>query len=180
MISGSLARRYAKALLSLALEEQSHEATARQLDELARVFASSAELQQALTDPVFPLAERRAVLEALCARAGASRVVRNFVMLLLDRGRIGALPDIGREFGAMVDAHAGRVRARVTSARPLAPEQEARLRALLEQRMGKKVILEKHEDPSLLGGVVAEVGDLLLDGSLKYHMENLRKQLEEG
>jgi F-type H+-transporting ATPase subunit delta len=180
MINGSIARRYAKALLSIAVEDKSEEPVALPLEELSRACAVSTELRQALTDPVFPLSERRAALEALGVRLGLTRTVRNFIMLLLDRGRIGALPDIGRELRAMVDAQAGRVRARVTSARPLPPELEARLRLLLEQRLGKKVVLERREDPSLLGGVVTEVGDLLFDGSLKHHIETLRKQLAEG
>jgi F-type H+-transporting ATPase subunit delta len=107
-------------------------------------------------------------------------MLRNLAMLLLDRGRVVALPAISRELGVLVDAHANRVRARVTSARPLAPEVEAKLRTQLEARLGKRVVLERREDPGLIGGLTTEVGDLFFDGSLRYHMETLRKQLEEA
>lgn len=180
MIAGSLARRYAKALLSIALEDGSQEEMVRQLEELSRTYAHSPELQQALVDPVFRLSERRTLLEAVCARLAITRMLRNLAMLLLDRGRVVALPAISRELGVLVDAHANRVRARVTSARPLAPEVEAKLRTQLEARLGKRVVLERREDPGLIGGLTTEVGDLFFDGSLRYHMETLRKQLEEA
>jgi F-type H+-transporting ATPase subunit delta len=180
MIVGSIARRYAKALLALGAEEANLEPMLGQLEDLTRALAQSSELRQALSDPVFPLAERRAALDALGARLGVTRTVRSFTMLLLDRGRVLALPDITREFRGLVDARAGRVRARVTSARPLSPELEARLRTLLEQRLGKRVVLEKLEDPTLLGGLTAEVGDLLYDGSLRHHLEALQALLDRG
>lgn len=177
MIAGSIARRYAKALLSLGLEDQSQEAMARQLDELAHTLRSSAELREALGNPIFPLSERKATMELICTRLALTRTVRNFVMLLLERGRVLALPDIARELGVMVDAHAGRVRARVTSATPLGPDLEARLRVALEKRTGKKVLLEKGVDPTLIGGLVTEVGDVTYDGSIRYQMENLKSAL---
>jgi F-type H+-transporting ATPase subunit delta len=177
MIVGSIARRYAKALLSLGLEDQSQEAMARQLDELAKPLGQSAELREALGNPIFPLSERKATMEALCARLGLTHLVHNFVMLLLERGRILSLPDIARELGVMVDAHAGRVRARVTSAAVLGPDLEARLRVALEKRHGKKVILEKLVDPTLIGGLVTEVGDITYDGSVRYQMEALKATL---
>jgi len=180
MITGSISRRYAKAVLQLGIEEGTLEPMLGQLEDLTRALAQSSELRQALSDPVFPLSERRGAVDALAARLGVSRTVRNFVMLLLDRGRVLSLPDITREFRAMVDAQAGRVRACVTSARPLAPDLEARLVALLEQRLGKRVVLEKREDPKLIGGLTAEVGDLLYDGSLRHHLEALRASLERG
>ncbi len=103
--------------------------------------------------------------------------MRNFLMLLLDRGRIGALPGIGREFRALADAHAGRISATVRSAQPLDPGVELRLKAVLEKRTGKTVILDKEEDPGLIGGIVTQVGDLVYDGSVRTQLANLRRQL---
>jgi len=177
MIVGSIARRYAKALLSLGLEDQSQEVMVRQLDDLAGTLKGSAELREALGNPIFPLSERKATMEALCTRCALTRTMRNFVMLLLERGRVLALPDTAREFGVLVDAHAGRVRARVTSAAPLSPDLEGRLRVALEQRHGKKVLLEKQVDPALIGGLVTEVGDVTYDGSIKHQLEALRDSL---
>ena len=73
-------------------------------------------------------------------------------MLLLDKGRIASLPDIARAHRTLVDEHAGRLRATVTSARPLDPLLETRLKTALEKQSGKTVIFEKREDPAIMGG----------------------------
>src|SRR5262249_31747368 len=147
------------------------------LDRLADTFARSPELKVALENPVFPLEKRRHVLDELARRLALSKVVRNFVMLLLDKGRIGALLDIARAHRALVDEHAGRVRAVLTSARPVDPALEARLKNALEKQSGKTVILEKREDPAILGGLITQLGDLVFDGSVRTQLAQLREQL---
>jgi F-type H+-transporting ATPase subunit delta len=177
MVTGSLARRYAKALLDIGIQQQTYDALGKELDRTAATFASSPDLRHALENPVFPMEKRRLVLEELARRLGLSKVVRNFVMLLLDKGRIGALPDIARAHRTLVDEHAGRVRATVTSARPLDPVLEQRLKTALERQSGKVVILEKKEDPSILGGLVTQLGDVLYDGSVRTQLQQLREEL---
>ena len=147
-----------------------------------RVLAPSSaqELQVMLQNPLFPMAQRRSVLEEIVRRLALSPVVRNFLMLLLDRDRVVALPAIAREYRALVDAQAGRVRAIVTTARPMPPGLEARLKSALEKRTGKVVLLEKHEDPALLGGVVAQVGDIVYDGSVRAELQRVRDELLQG
>jgi F-type H+-transporting ATPase subunit delta len=176
MIAGSLARRYARALLDIGIAKGSYEQLGKDIDELAALYSGSRDLTEALTNPVFPMARRRAVLEAILERAGVSPVTRNFVLLLLDRERIPYLPAIGRELRAMVDERAGRVRALVTSARPLTADNVATIQAALEKVSGKKVLLEKKEDPTLLGGVVAKVGDVVYDGSVRTQLEMMRER----
>src|SRR5262249_31542734 len=127
MVTGSLARRYAKAMLAIGIRDKSYDTLGRELDRAADTLHRSPELLGALTNPVFPFAKRREVLDELVRRLGLSTMVRNFVMLLLDKGRIGALPDIARAHRALVDEHAGRARAVVTSQGPLDPALEARL-----------------------------------------------------
>jgi F-type H+-transporting ATPase subunit delta len=176
MIAGSLARRYARALLDIGIAKGSYEQLGRDLDELAALYSGSRDLTEALTNPVFPMARRRAVLEAVLERAAVSPVTRNFVLLLLERERFPYLPAIARELRVMVDERAGRVRAVVTSARPLSPENVASIQAALEKVSGKKVLLEKKEDPALLGGVVAKVGDVVYDGSVRTQLESMRER----
>lgn len=177
MITGSLARRYAKALLEIGVRQQTYDALGRELDRTADVFAKSPELRTALENPVFPLDKRRLVLDELARRLALSKTVRNFVMLLLEKGRIAALPDIARAHHALVDEHAGRVRATVTSARPLDPKLEARLKSALEKQSGKTVLLEKREDPSIVGGLVTQLGDLVYDGSVRTQLQQMREKL---
>jgi F-type H+-transporting ATPase subunit delta len=177
MIVGSVARRYAKALLDLGVKQQTYDAIGKELDRTADTFVRSPELRQALVNPVFSFDKRRLVLDELARRLALSKVVRNFVMLLLDKGRIGALPDIARVYRDLVDAHAGRVRATITSARPLDPALETRLKHALEKQSGKVVLLDKREDPSIVGGLVTQLGDIVYDGSVRTQLAALREEL---
>ncbi|HET6281334.1 MAG TPA: ATP synthase F1 subunit delta, partial [Polyangia bacterium] len=130
-----------------------------------------------LENPVFRPSEKRAILEKILPRLAPTTEVQRFVLLLLDRRRITALPAIARAFGELVDQHAGRVRAAVVSAQPLGPGELDRIRRSLERRTGKTVVIEPSVDPTLIGGVVARVGDLVLDGSVRTQLALLREKL---
>jgi F-type H+-transporting ATPase subunit delta len=177
MVTGSLARRYAKALLEIGIKQQTYDALGKELDRAADTFKNSPELRNALENPIFAVAKRGLILEDVARRLALSKTVRAFVMLLLDKGRINFLPDIARVHRALIDEHAGRVRATVTSARPLDPALEARLRAALEKQSGKTVILEKKEDPAIVGGMVTQLGDVLYDGSIRTQLQQLKEEL---
>jgi F-type H+-transporting ATPase subunit delta len=176
MIAGSLARRYARALLDIGVAKGSFEQLGKDMDDLAGAYSSSRDLGEALTNPVFPMARRRAVLESILTEMSVTPITKNFLLLLLDRERIPYLPAIARELRVMVDERAGRVRATLTSARPLPAEHVASVQAALEKASGRKVVLEKKEDPSLLGGVVAKVGDVVYDGSVRTQLELMRER----
>jgi F-type H+-transporting ATPase subunit delta len=177
VITGSLARRYAKALLEIGVQQQTYDALGKELDRAAETLRTSPELRHALENPLFPVEKRKLVMDELARRLALSKTVRNFVMLLLDKGRIHALPDIARVYRTLVDEHAGRVRATVTSARPLDPMLETRLKTALEKQSGKVVILEKREDPMIMGGLVTQLGDLVYDGSVRTQLQQLREEL---
>lgn len=177
MIAGSISRRYAKALLQLGVDGHNYDALGRELGHVNATIEGSDELREALTSPIFPLSQRKAILAEVLARLGVSKWVEHFVLLLMDRNRIAALPAITREYGLLADGQAGRVRALVTSATALSPTTERRLKLALEQRTGKQVIVEQRVDPSLIGGVVVQIGDLVYDGSVRIQLANLREQL---
>ncbi len=177
MITGSIARRYAKALLEIGIQTNTFDALGKELDRAAETLRSSPELRNALENPVFSLEKRKLIMDELARRLALSKTVRNFIMLLLDKGRIAALPDIARAHRSLVDEHAGRVRATVTSARPLDPMLETRLKTALEKSSGKVVIFEKREDPTILGGLITQLGDTLYDGSVRTQLQELREEL---
>lgn len=177
MSSGSLARRYARALLALGLEDKNLEQLGKDVRNLATAIRESGELAEALSNPAFPRSDREKILIAVLERLKAKKTAVNFTKLLLDRERVAALPDISRELDAMIDEHAGRVRAEVTSAKPLTSAQLSRLVKALETMSGKKILVETFEDAALLGGVVAKVGDQVYDGSLRTQLRQLRTSL---
>jgi F-type H+-transporting ATPase subunit delta len=176
-LSGSIARRYARALFQIGVDNGTEEALGQELADLAELFAQSAELRQALENPVFKPSEKRAILEKLLPRVAPSRSVQSFALLLLQRGRIASLPAVARAYRGLVDVRGGRVRAVVISAQPLGAGDLERVRRSLERRTHKKVMLEAEVDPSLIGGLVARVGDLVLDGSVRTQLASLREKL---
>ena len=176
-LAGSVARRYARALFQIGVDTKTYEALGQELGDLATLFQDSVELRQTLVNPVFKPSEKRAIMEKLLPQVTPSPVVQRFALLLLERGRIALLPALARAYRELADAHAGRVRAVVTSATPLAPADLERVRRSLERRTGKTVMLVAEVDPNLIGGLVARVGDLVLDGSVRNHLDTLRDKL---
>jgi F-type H+-transporting ATPase subunit delta len=176
-LGGSVARRYARALFGIGVDAGNFEALGQEIGELAGLWSSSPELRQTMENPIFKPSEKRAVLEQLLPRVTPSPQVQRIVLLLLERRRIVLLPAIARAYRDLADAHTGRVRAKLTSAAPIGPAALDRVRRSLEARTGKQVILETAVDPGLIGGVVARVGDLVLDGSLATQLDDLRQKL---
>jgi F-type H+-transporting ATPase subunit delta len=178
MIVVSIARRYAKALFSLADEQGQVEQWSIGLDALGRALASSPELRETLSSPLFDKDQRRNVVAALSRSLGFGETANNFLLLLADRDRLAYLPAIIQTFRDLADARLGRVRAKVTSAVALAPEEAKRIAEKLAQAEKAEVIVEATVDPTLLGGVVAQVGSMVYDGSVRSQLEELRRAMK--
>jgi F-type H+-transporting ATPase subunit delta len=177
MSVGSLARRYAKALIDLGVEGGNLERLGKEIAELANAIKKSPELEETLSNPAFPPSDREKVLQALLLRIGAAPTAKNFTMLLLERERLGIIPDISRALNEMIDERMGRVDAEVVSATILSPAQESQLKQQLERLSGKKVTLTSKQDPDLLGGFVARVGDVVYDSSLRSQLNRIQNSL---
>ncbi len=174
-----LARRYAKAIFDLGSAQGGLDKIGADLRTLAQAMKVSPELAQTLSSPAIKRSDRRKVLDALMQHIGVVSATRNTVYLLLDGERLSALPMISREIDRMIEEKAGRVSAEVTSAKPLDPSQLSQITAALEKLSGKKVSVSSRQDPDLLGGVVAKVGDTVYDGSLRTQLRTLRDELSK-
>lgn len=179
MAGQPVARRYAKAMLDIGTEQGSAEELREQLDAMAKLYRDSRPFRNALLNPSVKLEERRRVIKAIGQKLGLNEMLVNFVQLLLDNDRFRVLPDIAEQYSAMVDARSGRVRAQVTSAEPLDPAQQARLKAALGKLTGKDVLLQTEVDQDILGGVVTRIGTTIYDGSLRTQLETLRTSILE-
>jgi len=177
MLSGSLARRYAKAVFEIGVEQGGLDKLGADIRALGLAMKESPELVAVLTSPAIQRADRRKVVDGLLQHIGAVSTTRNLMYVLLEGERLASLPMIARELDRMIEAKAGRVAAEVVSAKPLEQAQLSELVAVLEKLTGKKVSVQKREDPELLGGVVAKVGDTIYDGSLRTQLRNLRDDL---
>lgn len=177
MITGSIARRYARALFGLAEEKGRVEPWLEGLAALEKAIADSTELRDALANPVYAKEERRALAGELARALQLDEEPRNLLLLLADRGRLESLLGVVDHFRALADQKLGRVRARVISAVPLAEAAAQEIAAKLAQAARAEVILDRAVDPAILGGVIAEVGSFTYDGSVRTQLEELRRSL---
>jgi F-type H+-transporting ATPase subunit delta len=177
-VIGSIARRYARALLEVAAPEGVADAVSDELGRLSGALAASEDLRNVLFNPAFDRAQRSQVIEGLVGALSLGATVGNLARILVDRDRFKQLPGIAESYRELADEHAGRARASVRTAAPLPPEITPRLEAALSAAISRRVSLESHVDPSLLGGAIAQVGSLLFDGSVKTELEELRRTLK--
>ena len=180
MAATTAARRYAKALFGLGQEAGRVDELREEVEELGRLVAENAELRVVLLQPLYPASERRAVLGAVARRLEASPLLQNFLSFLVDQRRLVDWGAIEAEYGRLADVAAGLTKAHVRSASPLSDAQRERLQRALERRSGGRVDLEIELDPTLLGGAIAQVGDLVYDGSLRTQLRQLRASLQSG
>jgi F-type H+-transporting ATPase subunit delta len=178
--SSAAARRYARALFSIARDDGAVESVRGELDAMGRLLDEAPELRRALFRPLHPVKERRAVLAGVGQRAGISASVQNFLMFLIDQRRLVDFDAIRSEFGRLADDAAGRIKAEVVSASELPEAQRERLRLAIARRTGREVDLEVAVDPGLIGGAVARIGGMVFDGSLRRQLGQLRDTLTRG
>jgi len=178
MVSGSVARRYAKALFSLAVERGRVDPWAEALERLGQVLRDEPDLEELLGSPVYTREERRALVSKLAAALGLDPEPANLLHLLGDRNRLDRLADVLRAFGELADLHLGRVRARLTSAVPLEPGALDAIAHRLSLVTKARVLLDGTVEPAILGGVVARVGSVVYDGSVRTQLDDLKKTLK--
>lgn len=180
MPAATAPRRYARALFALASEEGRVDAVRGELRRLGEALEASAQLREVLLEPLHPTGERRRVLEALATRLDASPLLHRFYAYLIDQRRLVAFDAIEAEFVRLADQAAGRTKAKVRTAQPLSEAQQSRLARALAARVGRAVELEIEVDPELVGGLVAQLGDTVYDGSLRTQLAQLRSVLLGG
>lgn len=181
MIGGAaIARRYARALFGLGEEVAEPSVLLGDLDEFCEAIEASEDLARIMYTPIHPRAERRAVVAEVARRLGLRDESRAFLMILVDENRTRLLDEVRKSLSELVEEAAGRVTARVTSARDLAEPELESIRQALSRRLGAEVRLETAVDPELIGGVVAQVGDQLFDGSVRTQLVALGESLRKG
>ena len=174
------ARRYARAVYDLARESGDTDAVGRELAQVTDVATRDAAVRDVLTRPWIKPDDRRAIAAAIAQKAGARKLVQDFLGLVAERGRADHLAEIAAAYQALVDAERGQARAQVRSAVALTDAEKRELSARLERALGKRILLEERVDTTLLGGFVAQVGSLILDGSLDGQLARLRQRLARG
>ena len=175
MPSGSAGRRYAQAIFNLAKEENKLDEWADNLSTLAYTLEQG-EVKNFLENPKTTRESKVAfVKNTLQSRVGPEAL--NLAQLLVRRERQALTGSIEREYTRMWNVLRGIEIAQVTTAVPMDAAEEAHIKESLSKMLGKQITVEMKVDPELIGGMVARVGDTLLDGSVRTRLQNLRKQL---
>jgi F-type H+-transporting ATPase subunit delta len=173
----SSARHYAAAVFEVARESNSLDEWLTDLERVAQVLAVP-QAERALTSPAVPEGERLAALKRLVPDLGPP--AQSLLTILVQRGRLQLVPQILADYGRRLDEHRGVAIVEVTTAVALDGDSERVLAERLSRYTGRQVRLEKQVDPEIIGGVVARIGDELIDDSVRGRLDRLHRRLAGG
>jgi F-type H+-transporting ATPase subunit delta len=180
LISAGITRRYAEALISIGAEQNCYEMFESELTKINNILDENIELRNVLYGSVYPIKERKGILKEIIKQLDVSKNVENFLSLLIDKKRIEFLPHILKRYREILDQIVGRVRAKVIIARNMPEELVSKLKESLERHSGKEVLLEIQRDPTIIGGVITKLGNVVFDGSIRTQLEKVKKSIVRG
>lgn len=170
--------RYARAFQQVAAAQNLNiDSIRQQVADFAGTLDSSRELREFLLNPALAHEDKVKVLDAIAARVGMEKSVRNFVAVLMDHGRLESLREIAAEFSTIADEANGIAEAEITSAKPLTEEEKQLLGGKAGQLAGSRVRVTWQQDPSLLGGAVIKLGSQVYDGSVRGQLQQMKRHL---
>jgi len=174
----AVAGRYARAFAEVASgHNMDPEKTIQELDQVNALFTENHELHSLFLNPAVPHEQKLGLLDALVKKMGGSKMLRNFLAVLVDHRRIGQISEIAREFREQLDDRMGIADAQVSSARELSAAEKKTLEAQLAQTTGKRIRAHYANDPSLLGGAVVRIGSTVYDGSVRGQLHKLKAEI---
>jgi F-type H+-transporting ATPase subunit delta len=173
----SASLQYANALADIALEQGAAGPVLQQLGDFVATYSVSAELRNCLESPGVTQEEKRGVAEKISARLGATKMVRNFLYIVIDHHRAHEFPEILESFQSVLRERQGIADAEIFSAVAMNDAQKKEMTQTLERVTGKKIEAKFSLDANLLGGALVRVGDTIYDGSLRNRLNGLRERL---
>ncbi len=168
-------RVYARALYDAAREQGNVEAVQEELGDFVAAVRDVPELRAVLRNPQIDPRAKAAALEAITA--GVHEIVRNFLRLLAEKGRIAEVEEISRELERLVAAEQGRLTVELTTAQELSDEEAREIVDQIAKASGRKVEATRAVDPGLIGGIVLQAGSFRLDASVRGRLNRLRQEL---
>ena len=178
MSVSTLSRRYAKALVELGVEQKAVEAYGEELANVKEILSREELLRQLLDSPTLALEKKAALLTDLCKVLELSEGMVKFLGLLLSKGRLCYLGQIEEKYRSQADELFGILSAKITAAIELDDVQQQAIAASLEKQTGKQIALTVEVDAGLIGGLQAEIGGRLFDGSVKTQLKRIEESLK--
>ena len=179
-MSMNVANRYARALSEVLGPQGDFGKALSELQDFATVSRESAGLREVMESPAVPPPDKLRVLNAILERMGISKTVANFLRVLLENYRMNLVQETVGAFRKVADDHEGLIRVKVLSATGLTDAERQALRQRFERLTQKKVECEFSIDSALIGGVVAQAGSTVYDGSVRGQLERVRRRLLEA
>lgn len=175
-------RRYAQAIFDIGQTkgQAELEQIGKDLDMLKGCIDESRELENLFANPIFSNEEKARVLDSLVKKGGIGQTVKNFCLLLLEKGRLPNLAAIAESYRNMLDHLAGIVKSELITAVELSPSRQEEIKKSLETKSGKKLAMNFSVDPSIIGGLILKIDDRALDGSLRAQINILRENMKRG
>ncbi len=152
----------------------------QELEGIAQLVARENHLADTIANPLHNHGDRKRVLQKVIDKLDLSKVMSAFLLLLFEKGRIGFIGSINDFYQMLADELKGIARASLVSAGELKAETIEQIRSALSKKTGKEIVLSVEQDPGLIGGIVTRIGDLVLDGSIKTQLLNMRESLKRG
>jgi F-type H+-transporting ATPase subunit delta len=175
-----IAKRYSRALFTLARDGEAIEQYGAELDGFVQLLKDLPDLGNALRNPLYPEGVKRSIFQKVAAQLQLSPIMNGFLNLLVDKKRIQHLPEIVDYYHRLIDENSNISRAKVRAAVILGDDEIKEIASALQKKIGKKIVVEFEQDPSLIGGVFAKIGDFVLDGSVKRQLINFKESLKRG
>lgn len=181
MTNKTAAIRYARALLEVGIKEQADLAVIEgELSQFAGLFQQYPLLEKVLLNPAVPVPRKRAAVSELLAQAKFTPIVSKLIALLADRDRLVLLPELLKAYSDRLLDHRGVVRAEVTTAMELDAQRAGAIQKGLAALTGRTVLLATRIDPSIVGGLVAQIGSTVYDGSVTRQLAKMKERLAES
>jgi F-type H+-transporting ATPase subunit delta len=172
-----VAKRYAKALVTLARDHGRLAETGEQLKRFAQLIEDTPDLKSLLYNPAISRHFKEDLLTDLTQRLHIGTLETNFIRMLLEKGRLPGLSHIIELYEALAEEAQNHLRVRVTSAFPLSSALQEEIRQRFARYTSKEIVIDQELDPTLLGGIVAQMGSLVLDGSIRNELLRLKTAL---
>jgi F-type H+-transporting ATPase subunit delta len=179
-MSFAIASRYARALADVLRPAGNYAAALAELETYLGVWRESSDLREAFESPVVPPASKQKVLGAILVRLGTSHTVSNFLRVLLAHFRMGMLEEVVQAFRKVVDQRLGIVEVKISYSRDVSEQEQTALRERFSQLTGQKAEVSFSRKDELLGGVLAQVGSVIYDGSIRGFLERLGQSLSSN
>lgn len=175
MLKGAIARRYAAAIFDIARKQNTIDRTLEDVEGIAQVFANR-KMSILLREPKIPAKRKEtAIRQALTSKVLPTSL--NLALLVVQRDLVEIMSGVARELKRMVMDYKNEADAEVTTATKMDDAEQALIKRALEQRTGKTILMQTKVQPAILGGVIARIGDQVIDGSVRYRLSTLQHRL---